>query len=711
MVAARQLRIPGIVLLLIGGFVLGPEGFGIVNPDVLGDLLGAIVAISVGLILFEGGLTLNLQGYMAMASVIRKLLTVGVLVTWLATAFLIWLFYRFHIGFCLLAASLVIVTGPTVIQPILKRIRLKWNLHNILHWEGVMIDPVGVFIAVLAFEWGVAGDASAALQNLGLRLAAGLIIGVVGGEIIYRLLRYVAEDVVNVFAVGAAVLVYGLTELVIDEAGLLSVTIAGLIVGSRQPQQLAVIREFKGVLTDLLIGLLFMLLVSRLRIEQFTEFGTKGLLMLAIFLLVVRPLSILLVTRGEKFSVRDIIFLSWVAPRGVVAASIASLFTLSLINELPEARFLETFTFSVIAATVILQGLTAGPLAKILRLQQKHPEGWLIVGAHGVGRAFARFLKEEANVSVLLVDTNRSYIAEAEREGLPAIQADAREVEALERRPEMRGIGQVLAVTDNEDLNELLCSRWGDNLGKDYVYRWSASAIRETGRSGAGKVIWKWMQRPSVVDAELGAGESAIVTVEQAAVSTRGSLTVLCAIRDGKLSIDPDPADKEKNRKASVRLLCLQREIDPLLEAIHHNLVVQLRAKTPQEVIRTLAGKIGSLPAGLSEERISEAVQKIESQASSNLGHGVAIPHARFPDLQQGICAVAQLSEPIDWDGTAPVQLVFLLISPEDEPENHIGLLGEIARLTRDKEVREKLFNAHSSEKLMEIIRRQRSHS
>ncbi|MFA5258413.1 MAG: sodium:proton antiporter, partial [Opitutales bacterium] len=510
MVVARAFRFPSIVLLLYGGVMLGPEGWGVVQPASLGNTFQTIVGLAVALILFEGGLTLDLRGYRAMGSTIGKLLTLGVVMTWFVTAGLIWLFYRFPFPLCMLAGSLVIVTGPTVIQPILKRIRLKWSLHNILHWEGVLIDPIGVFIAVMTFEWAVGGTGSQAIANLGLRFLVGAGIGVAGGELVYRLLRWIPEEMLNVFTIASAMLIYGIAENTIAESGLLSATLAGLVIGAHQPHSLKAIRDFKSVLTDLLIGILFILLAARLEIAQFLDFGLHGAWLLAVFLLVVRPLVITACTWGGKLSFRDRVFLGWVAPRGVVAASMASLFTLALQSRMENARFLETFTYSVIVVTVVLQGFSAAPLARVLRLQEKHPEGWLIIGAHTFGRHVAAFLRDVAGVHVAIADVNRAAVADAQKEGFLAFQADAREVDAIERRPEMSGVGQILAITDNEDLNELLCARWADSMGRDYVFRWSSgkSGLLQRGRPGGGRSVWTWMPRPSVVSGEIVLGNA-----------------------------------------------------------------------------------------------------------------------------------------------------------------------------------------------------------
>ncbi len=304
-VLAKHLNIPGIVLLLVGGVVLGPEVLGFVQPATLGGTLNVLVAVAVGLILFEGGLTLDVAGFKSAPRVIRNLLTIGVLVTWLGAAGSIWLLFPVEPDFAFLAGSLVIVTGPTVIQPILKRIRLRWKLHNVLHWEGVLIDPIGVFLAVLAYEW-VVGAGEEAFLHLGMRILLGLVIGFVGGELVAWILkrRMIPEEMINVFVVGAAMLIFGTTEAFAAEGGLLSVTVAGLICGSRQPPEIKRIIEFKSILIDLLIGFVFILLTARLQLQQFIDFGWRGLLLVFLVICVVRPLTIFISTRTAKLTIR-----------------------------------------------------------------------------------------------------------------------------------------------------------------------------------------------------------------------------------------------------------------------------------------------------------------------------------------------------------------------------------------------------------------------
>jgi NhaP-type Na+/H+ or K+/H+ antiporter/mannitol/fructose-specific phosphotransferase system IIA component (Ntr-type) len=713
MVLAKRLKIPGIVLLLFGGVLLGPEGIGLVQPGTLGPALNVLVAVAVGLILFEGGLTLDLEGYRSAPKVIRNLLTIGVAVTWILVSGAIWLLYKVDIAFAVLAGSLVIVTGPTVIQPILKRIRLKWNLHSILHWEGVLIDPIGVFLAVLAYEWvaGVGGEM--AFLHLMFRILGGLLIGFAGGELIAWILkkRFISDEMINVFMVGSAMLIFGVTEALVKEGGLLSVTVAGLICGSRQPPSLRGIVEFKAVITDLLIGFVFILLVARLRLEQFIEFGLTGLMLVGIVIFVVRPITIFSCTRGAGLNWREFFFLSWVAPRGIVAASMASLFALNLSTQdrFSNPAFLESFVYSVIFATVLLQGFTAGPLAKLLGLNEKEPDGWLIVGAHPVAREIARFLERVRNVPVALVDGNRVAVVEAQQQGLKAFYGDARETEAIEDREEMRGVGKLLAFTDNEDLNELLCKKWEPVFGTTHVYRWAATHPAGGEDSSTGVILWSWMPKPSMISSELVLGEAAVIELEGMRMADPGNLAALLTAHSEEVLLDPRPDSKLASEKAEPRTLYLQREADYLLNALSPECILRVDGRDPQEVYRQMAARIAAEHPDITAAVLFDHIIEKETTAASTLGHGVALPHAKLDRLTRTICAVALVPDGLDLGHEEdPVRLVFMLASPPDKPEMHLAVLGEIARLCAVPEVREQLVGASDPEHILPLIRRYR---
>jgi len=713
MVLAKRLKIPGIVLLLFGGVALGPEGFGLVQPETLGPALNVLVSVAVGLILFEGGLTLNMSGYKSAPRVIRNLLTIGVLMTWLGASAAIWLIYPLQPAFALLAGSLVIVTGPTVIQPILKRIRLKWNLHNILHWEGVLIDPIGVFIAVLAYELVAGGGGEEAFLHLLTRITLGLVIGFVGGELMVWVLRrkIVSEDMINVFTVAAAMLVFGMTEAVVAEGGLLSVTVAGLICGSRQPPALRGIVEFKSVITDLLIGFVFILLTARLHLDQFVDFGTRGLLVVAVVMFVVRPLAVAASSIGAKLNWREFIFLSGIAPRGVVAASMASLFTLTLTEQgtFENPQFLESFVYSVIFATVILQGFSAGPLAKILGLLEKHPSGWLIVGSHQIAREVARFLERVRKVPVALIDGNRVAVVEARQEGLRAFHGDARETGRIENRPEMQGIGKLLAFTDNDDLNELLCKKWEPGFGKDHVYRWASSQSDDEDVNTTGIILWSWMPKPSMISSELLLGEAAIIEIEGVRRDNPGNLAALLSAHEEEVLLDPKPGSKMTTEDAESRTLYLQREADYLLSTLDASRMLRIDTDDADTVYGALSEVLAKATPELSAGEVHALIKEREAAAPTTLGHGVTLPHIKVEGLASTVCAIAIVPGGFtNGDDPAPVHLVFMLASPPDKPEMHLAVLGEIARLCADEQVRDKLINCPDAADLLPLIRQYR---
>ena len=237
---SRRLHLPTIVLLLIGGFVCGSEGLDILSSDDLGNFLPMMVSLAVGIILFEGGLTLNIKDFAHTSTVIKRLLSAGVLITWIGSALTVYIVFDTTPSFALLMGSLIIVTGPTVIVPLLRRIRIDQKVASILHWEAVLIDSIGVFIAILCFEWFVKGGGTEPIQNFLIRIISGASIGFSGGYIIYEMMKrnWVTDDIVNAFTLASAMLIFGLTELIQPEAGLLSVTVAGLIIGIKKPRQI-----------------------------------------------------------------------------------------------------------------------------------------------------------------------------------------------------------------------------------------------------------------------------------------------------------------------------------------------------------------------------------------------------------------------------------------------------------------------------------------
>ena len=531
MALARRLKVPAIVLLLLAGVVLGPEVLGWVRADSLGGVLPVFVSMAVGIILFEGGITLDVAGYREAGTFIRRLISWGVLVTWVLGSAAVMLIADVPLPFALLAASLVTVTGPTVIMPLMKRIRVVPKLRHILSWEAVLIDPVGVFLAVLCFEAIVRQGGGAALAGFGLRIAVGLAVGVAGGLLLAWVMRrgMIPEDMSRVGVLGAAVLIYGTAELVVSESGLLSTVAGGLVVGAANPPGLREVRRFKAELTDLMIGVLFILLASRLKLAQFQEFGVAGFALVAVVVFVVRPVNVLVCAVGQGLSAREKAFLSWVAPRGIVAASMASLVRITLerrgmaetglfgmltsmmglevrLPAVAAAQFVETFVYSVIVVTIVLQGLSAGWVARLLGLRLPDPTGWLIVGAHRLAREVAGFVRDTAGVPVFLADTNDAAVKQAEHERLRAVHADARRPAPIEEFA-LGQIGRVAALTNNEDLNAVVCRQWRGVVGASALCRWSSGQGDPADEADVpGTVVWREVGKPAWVSDQLDWG-------------------------------------------------------------------------------------------------------------------------------------------------------------------------------------------------------------
>lgn len=716
---SRKLGLPAIVLLLAGGFLLGPAIWGeyaVVQPESLGSGLQVIVALSVGLILFEGGLTLDVSGYRSAPSMIKRLLTIGVLITWGATALTIWLFFDLRFDVAVLAASLVIVTGPTVIAPLLKRIQVEERVNSILHWEAVLIDPIGVFLAILCFEAFAGAGGQTAAVNLLVRVAVGLPLGAAGGLGLSWLVRrsHIDEELLNVVAFGSAVAVFGLAEAVRPETGLLSVTVAGFVFGlTGSTARLRQVRQFKAEITDLLIGTLFILLAARLEPAQFVAgFGLEGVLVVAVVMLVIRPLSIFVCSAGGNLRWRQKVFLSWVAPRGIVAASLASLVAIRLgqMESIENPRFVETFTYSVIICTIVLQGSTAGPLARLLGLKRVEPTGWLIVGAHAFARGVARFLGQRAGRKVVIVDTNGRQVSEAKKEGLVAIARDARDV-GLAELPILQGVGNVLALTDNEDLNLRVCRNWADVYGAERLFRYDPSAPvmekdHEEHEPMTGKVVWARLARPSLLAGEITRDEAHFIegTDDPASVAVATPLVVFAG---DKVMLDPGEQAAELSRKEGAAALYIRREADYLLRSLRSELFVTADANDLEGLFEEMIDPVVKLSPQLPREQTVKELVERERSFPTALGHGIATPHAYCGKLDVRLCVVARVPHGIDYgarDGE-PVKLVFLLLSPQGDPEGHLATLGEIARMMISPRVREQALEAGTAEEIMRLVR------
>ncbi len=466
-VLAEYLKVPSIIFLLIFGIGLGPDGLELIHPQALGIGLEVLVALSVALILFEGGLSLELKELDKVSNSLRNLVTTGVFVTLIGGGMAAHWLSEFPWSLAFLYASLVVVTGPTVITPLLRQVPVDRNVATLLEGEGVLIDPVGAILAVVVLDIILNGDADPILIITGLtvRLGTGAIIGGIGGALLGWFLKqakFLSEDLRNLVVLASLWGLYGLSQSIQGESGLMTAVVAGIVLRALSIPDERLLRRFKGQLTIFAVSVLFILLAADLSIASLFALGRGALLTVLVLMTVVRPLNIFLCTASSDLNWRQKAFLSWVAPRGIVSASVASLFSILLTERgISGGDAIKALVFLTILMTVMLQGLSAGLVANLLGLTgQRQRKGAVIVGCNPLSLLIAQ-LYREGGESVMLIDTNPDAREKATQENLPILINSALDEAVLEQA----GIQQaqmLLAMTSNGDVNALVAQQAQD---------------------------------------------------------------------------------------------------------------------------------------------------------------------------------------------------------------------------------------------------------
>jgi NhaP-type Na+/H+ or K+/H+ antiporter len=457
---AHHLRLPGIVALLVLGVLLGPDGANLVRPNDLGAGLPALVGFAVAVILFEGGMSLDLRRLKRSGQAIRRLVTVGALVSFamgwaLAANTLGWEWQR-----SLLFGTLVIVTGPTVVTPLLRRLKIKKPVSTVLEAEGVLIDAIGAITAAVALEVVLSpSDQGVVLAGPIIvgRLFFGVAVGMLGGGVLALLLRFrglVPEGLETVMTLSLSVLVFEGSNAVVHESGIAAVTVAGLVVGNSHTHVARELREFKEQLTTLFIGMLFVLLVADVRLADIFALGMGGVLVAVGTIVLVRPASVALSTVGTELTARERFFVAWIGPRGIVAAAVASLFAYALEDAgIAGGRELSSLVFLVIAVTVGWAALTGGVAARVLKLKRKSGDGWVVVGGSSLARQVCQLLGAEGG-EVMALDNDPANIRMLEAANVRAQQGNALE-ESSHLRAQLSTRKGAIAMTTNEEVNYL----------------------------------------------------------------------------------------------------------------------------------------------------------------------------------------------------------------------------------------------------------------
>ncbi|MGD9822925.1 cation:proton antiporter [Desulfobacter sp.] len=472
---AWRIKIPGIVFLLITGILAGPV-LGLLNPEaMMGDLFFPFVSMSVALILFEGSLTLNFSEIRGLHIVVRNMVSFGMLVTWIITALAARLGLGLSWQISILLGAITSVSGPTVIVPMLRTVRPNHNIANILRWEGIIVDPIGAAMAVLAYEFIISGSAQQAMGHTILvfvrLVATGVAIGAVCGYGFGMVIRkhWIPEFMHNLFAFSLVLGAFVFSNHLQHESGLVTVTVMGIWLANMKDVPIGDILDFKEHISILLISVLFIMLAARLDIDELIALGWGMSFLFIAIQFLARPMNIMVSSIGSSLTWPERHMLAWIAPRGIVAAAISALFATQLQKKgYTDAGVLVPLTFFIIISTVIVQSITARPIALWLKVGEPIPNGFVIIGANQLARAIGKTLMG-LGFQVQLADTGWDQVMRAKNEGLSTYFGNPVS-EHADRHIQLVGVRGVLALFPHEAVNVAAAIHYRLELGADEIY-------------------------------------------------------------------------------------------------------------------------------------------------------------------------------------------------------------------------------------------------
>ena len=494
---AWKFKIPAILPLILIGLLVGPIAAEFITDDgskwiepiwnereglFPGESLFYFVSLAISIILFEGGLTLKMAEIKNVGPVITKLISIGSMVTFFGAGIAAYYIFGLSWEMSFLFSGLIIVTGPTVITPILRNIPLKKDVSAVLKWEGILIDPIGALVAVLVFEF-ISVDAGGeftktALIEFGKIVLFGATFGFTFAHAMNFIInkKWVPHYLLNVFALAAVLGVFVLSDAFAHESGLLAVVVMGMVLGNSKSPYLKDLLYFKESLSVLLISILFILLAANINYNDLLLiYNWKTAILFAIVVFVVRPIGVFLSTQGSKLKLNEKLFISWVGPRGIVAAGIASLFGLKLArNGVAGAEYITPLVFVIVLGTVLLNATTARLFAKLVGVFLTKSGGILIVGASKVSRLIGHYLESNGR-HVVLIDSNQNNINKAKELGLEAINTDIYS-QTLIDNIELNDVGYLMALTGNSDINKYAINKFGKQFGENGAFRLVSSS-------------------------------------------------------------------------------------------------------------------------------------------------------------------------------------------------------------------------------------------
>lgn len=493
---AWKFKIPAILPLILIGLLVGPIAATYLSEDgskwiepvwngekglFPGDYLYNFVSLAISIILFEGGLTLKRNEIKNLGPVISKLITLGSAITFFGAGIVAHEIFDLGWELSFLFSGLIIVTGPTVITPILRNIPLKKDISTVLKWEGILIDPIGALVAVLVFEFITVGGESGFTKTAFIEFGKILLFGTSFGFTFAHALAYainkklIPHYLLNVASLSAVLLVFVESEIFAHESGLLAVVVMGMVLGNGKLKNIKELLYFKESLSVLLISILFILLAANMNIEELMLLYTwKTAALFAIVVFVIRPLAVFASTINSKLKFNEKIFISWVGPRGIVAAGIASLFGSKLIKQGVEgAEYITPLVFMIVLGTVLLNATTARLFAKLVGVFLKKSNGILIVGASAPSRLIARYLKERGK-RIVVIDSNKDYIQQALDDQLEALNVNIYD-DQLTDNIELNDVGYLIALTASDAVNNHVLETYSTELGEHGAFKIGSS--------------------------------------------------------------------------------------------------------------------------------------------------------------------------------------------------------------------------------------------
>jgi len=488
---AWRLKLPAILPLILIGLMVGPvatlyteDGAKLIEPIwngkkglFPGEGLYNFVSLAISIILFEGGLTLKRAEISNVGPVITKLITLGTVVTFFGAGVAAHYIFELSWQISFLFSGLIIVTGPTVIAPILRNIPLKKDVSTVLKWEGILIDPIGALVAVLVFEFISVGEGQAFTKTALIEFGKILLFGTTFGFTFAHALAFAIKKdfiphyLLNVVSLSVVLLVFVESDLFAHESGLLAVVVMGMVLGNMNLPNLKELLYFKESLSVLLISILFILLAANINVSDVALiYNWKSLALFAIIVFIIRPLGVFLSAQGSDLKWNERLFIGWVGPRGIVAAGIASLFGSKLLAKgEPGAEYITPLVFMIVLGTVLLNATTARMFAKMIGVFLTKSEGILIIGASKVSRLIGNYLKKN-NRHVVLIDNNQTNVEKAKKSGLEALTANIYS-DALTDNIELNDVGYLISLTGNADINAFAIKKFEKQFGENGAFR------------------------------------------------------------------------------------------------------------------------------------------------------------------------------------------------------------------------------------------------